>query len=90
MDFKSAFHQLELAPESRHNTVFNDSEKLKLYARLTMGTKPASDELKKAFAMGLEYIDQQLVVCEDSDFRFSYNILVIVTEGKVNGEGFKV
>ena len=48
LDFKSAFHQLELAPESHLITVFNDGEKPKQYTRLTMGTKPASGELNKA------------------------------------------
>ena len=48
LDFKCAFHQLELSPQSRYITVFNDGEKLKHYTRLTMGTKPASGELNKA------------------------------------------
>ena len=48
LDLKSAFHQLELAPESRILTVFNDGDRLLRYTRLTMGTKPASGELNKA------------------------------------------
>ena len=48
LDFKSAFYQFELAPESHLITVFSDSEKLKQYTHLTMGTKPASGELNKA------------------------------------------
>ena len=48
LDLKAAFHQLELAPESRYLTVFNDGHRLMRYTRLTMGTKPASGELNKA------------------------------------------
>lgn len=48
LDFKSAFHQLEIAPESRYITVFHANGKLMRYKRLTMGTKPASGELHRA------------------------------------------
>ena len=49
LDFKTAFHQLEIAPESRHLTVFHDGQgRLMRYTRLTMGTSPASGELNKA------------------------------------------
>ena len=48
LDFKSAFHQLEITPESRHITVFHANGKLMRYKRLTMGTKPASGELHRA------------------------------------------
>ena len=48
LDLKSAFHQLELAPESRYLTVFHAGDRLMRYKRLTMGTKPASGELNKA------------------------------------------
>lgn len=48
LDFKSAFHQLELDPESRHITVFHAGDRLMRYRKLVMGTKPASDELTKA------------------------------------------
>ena len=48
-DFKTAFHQLELDPDSRYITVFHDgNNRLMRYTRLTMGTSPASGELNKA------------------------------------------
>jgi len=51
MDFKSAFWQLELEPESRHLTVFHANDKLYRYKRLTMGLKPALNvALKPLFA----------------------------------------
>ena len=65
LDFKSAFHQLELAPESRYITVFNDGEKLKRYTRLTMGTKPASGELNKALRPLFSSIDNVHVIHDD-------------------------
>ena len=47
LDFKTAFHQLELEEESRYLTVFAHKDKLKRHTRLTMGAKPASGELNK-------------------------------------------
>ena len=48
LDFKTAFHQLELDEDSRCLTVFHHNGKLKRHTRLTMGAKPASGELNKA------------------------------------------
>ena len=48
LDFRTAFHQLELDEESRYLTVFPHNGKLKRHKRLTMGAKPASGELNKA------------------------------------------
>ena len=48
LDFKTAFHQLELDEASRALTVFPHNGKLKRHTRLTMGAKPASGELNKA------------------------------------------
>ena len=48
MDFKSAFWQLELHPDSRYLTVFHTNDKLYRYKRLTMGVKPAQGELNMA------------------------------------------
>ena len=47
LDFRTAFHQLELDEESRILTVFPHKGKLKRHTRLTMGAKPASGELNK-------------------------------------------
>ena len=48
MDFKSAFWQIELHPDSRYLTVFHANDKLYRYKRLTMGVKPAQGELNMA------------------------------------------
>ena len=45
MDFKSAFWQLELHPDSRYLTVFHANDKLYRYKRLIMGVKLAQGEL---------------------------------------------
>ena len=65
LDFKSAYHQLELDPESRYITVFNDGDKLKRYTRLTMGTKPASGELTKALKPLFASIEDVHVIHDD-------------------------
>ena len=48
LDFKSAFHQLELDEESRRMTVFRAGDRLMKFKRLTMGSTPASGELTRA------------------------------------------
>ena len=48
LDLTSAFWQLELAPESRHLTVFECNGKLYRYKRMTMGIKTAQGELNAA------------------------------------------
>ena len=48
LDFKSAFWQLELHPDSRYLTVFHANDKLYQYTRLIMGVKPAQGELNAA------------------------------------------
>ena len=50
LDFKSAHHQLELSEVSRYITVFCAGDRLMRYTKLTMVTKPASDELKGIIA----------------------------------------
>ena len=50
LDFKNAFWQLELHPDSRYPTVFYCNSKLYRYKRLTMGLKPAQGELNTALA----------------------------------------
>ena len=48
LDFSKAFWQLELAPESRHLTVFQCNGKLYRYKRMTMGIKTSQGELNAA------------------------------------------
>lgn len=44
VDFRSAFSQIEIAPQSRHLLVFRIGEKLYRYKRMPMGVLPASGE----------------------------------------------
>ena len=48
LDFKSAFHQLQLDEPSKLMTVFHANGKLMRYCRLTMGSCPATGELTRA------------------------------------------
>ena len=48
LDFKSAFWQLELHPDSFYFTDFNVNNKFYCYTRLIMGVKPAQSELNAA------------------------------------------
>ena len=48
MDFRSAFRQIEIHPDSRYLTVFHTDDKLYRYKRLTMGVKPVQGELNIA------------------------------------------
>jgi len=48
LDLKTAFWQLEIAPESRKFTAFHASGKLYRYKRLVMGLKSAQGELNNA------------------------------------------
>ena len=65
LDFKSAFHQLEIAPESRYITVFYANGKLMRYKRLTMSTKPASGELHRALQLIFADIPEAHVLHDD-------------------------
>ena len=65
LDFKSAFHQLELEEESRNITVFHDWNRLIKYQKLSMGTKPASGELAKALTPLFQHIPGAHVIQND-------------------------
>ena len=65
LDFRSAFWQLELAPESRYLTVFNLNGKLYRYKRLTMGVKPAQGELNTALKPLFEHIPGAHLIHDD-------------------------
>ena len=64
MDFKSAFWQIELHPESRFLTIFHANDKLYRYKRLTMGVKPAQGELNTALTP-LAHIPQAYLIHDD-------------------------
>ena len=65
LDFKSAFHQLELDEESKKITVFHAGDRLMRYRKLTMGTKPASGELTKALLPLFQPIQEAHVIHDD-------------------------
>ena len=65
LDFRSAFWQLELHPESRYLTVFNLNGKLYRYKRLTMGVKPAQGELNTALKPLFDHIPGAHLIHDD-------------------------
>ena len=65
MDFKSAFWQLELHPDSRYLTVFHFNDKLYQYKRLTVGVKPAQGELNMALQPLFANIPQAHLIHDD-------------------------
>ena len=65
LDFRSAFHQLEIDEESRALTVFHANGRLMRYKRLTMGTTPASGELNKALRPVFQDIRDAHVIQDD-------------------------
>ena len=77
LDLKSAFWQLEIAPESRHYTVFHANGKIFRYKRLVMGIKSAQGELNAALQPLFAHLPQVHVIHDD---------LVIATETKEEHE----
>ncbi len=65
LDFKSAFHQLEIEEESRYLTVFHGNGRLMRYRVLTMGCTPASGELTKALRPLFQHIKEVHVIHDD-------------------------
>ena len=65
MDFRSAFRQAQLYPDSRYFTVFNANDKSYGYKRLTMGLKPAQGELNIALKLVLAHIPQTHFIHDD-------------------------
>ena len=65
LDFKSAFWQLELDPDSCHFTDFHANNKLYRYTRLTMGIKPAQSELNAALRPIFRHIQNSFLIHND-------------------------
>ena len=65
LDFRSAFHQLEIEEDSRILTVFHGNGRLMRYKRLTMGTTPSSGELNKALRPVFQNIKDAHVIQDD-------------------------
>ena len=65
LDFKSAFWQLELDPNSRNLTTFHANDKLYRYTRLIMGVKPAQAELNAALKPIFSHIPNVHLIHDD-------------------------
>ena len=65
LDFKNAFWQLELHPDSRYLTIFYCNGRLYRYKRLTMGLKPAQGELNAALAPIFSHIKNVHLIHDD-------------------------
>ena len=65
LDFKSAFWQIELDPESRYLTIFHANGTLYCYKCLTMGLKPTQGKLNVAFKPIFAHIPQADLICDD-------------------------
>lgn len=65
MDFKSAFWQIQLHPDSRYLTTFHANDKLYRYKRLTMGVKPAQGELNMALQPLFAHIPHAHLIHDD-------------------------
>ena len=65
LDFKSAFHQLELDENSRQLTVFHAGTRLMRFKRLIMGCSPASGELNKALRPLFQEAENTFVIQDD-------------------------
>ena len=65
LDFKAAFHQIEIDDASRYITVFHAGDQLKRFKRLTMGSKPSSGELTKALLPIFQPFPEAHVIHDD-------------------------
>ena len=65
LDFKHAFWQLELHPDSRYLTVFRCNGKLYRYKRFTMGLKPSQGELNAALLPLFAHIPNVFLIHDD-------------------------
>ena len=65
LDLRSGYHQLVLAPESRHITTFTTHKGLKRYKRLNFGTSSAAEIFQHTIQKALEGIDGILNISDD-------------------------
>ena len=65
LNFKSAFWQLELHPDSSYLTVLHANNKLYRYRRLTMGLNPSHGELNVALRPLFAHIPQAHLTHDD-------------------------
>ena len=84
LDFRKAFWQLELQPESRSLTVFNMNDKLYRYKRLIMGVKSSQGELNAALSPLFRNIPDAHLIHDDliiasSDMTNHLTVVTILT-----------
>jgi hypothetical protein len=65
LDLRSGYHQLVLAPESRHITTFATHKGLKRYKRLNFGTSSAAEIFQHTIQHALEGINGVLNISDD-------------------------
>ena len=65
LDLNSAFHQLELSPESRAITTFQTETRIKRFTRLIFGVNSAQEELQHALSDVLRDIDGAINIADD-------------------------
>ena len=65
LDLLSAFHQLELTPESRYITAFQSEDRIKRFTRLIFGENSAAEELQHAIRTLLAGIDGAINIADD-------------------------
>ena len=65
LDLTKAFHQLDLAPESRSITTFQSETHIKHFTRLNFGVISAQEELQNALRDVLKDIEGTLNITED-------------------------
>ena len=65
LDLRSAYHQLELAPESRYITAFQSDTRIKRFTRLIFGVNSASEELQHIIRAILTDIEGVVNIWDD-------------------------
>ena len=65
LDLLSAFHQLELSPESRSITTFTSDTRIKRFTRLIFGANSAQEELQHALREVLSGIEGVMNIADD-------------------------
>jgi len=65
LDMRSAFHQLELAEESRYITAFQSDTKIKRFTRLIFGANSAAEELQHVIRALISDINGVINIADD-------------------------
>ena len=81
LDLRSAFHQLELTPESRYITAFQSEDRIRRFTRLIFGANSAAEELQHAIRTLLAGIEGAINIADD--------ILVFGENAEAHDKAFK-